>query len=109
MINKTLQLSVRQQAQLIQINRSTLYYKPKNVALRQSRYTVQLIFLLVIQHKFCIQARSAGKATTCWNVIRCIATINRRSNPKAIPEQVGIFGKAASNLSSIGIMGKPCA
>lgn len=32
MIDKTHQLSVRQQAQLIQINRSTLYYKPKAIS-----------------------------------------------------------------------------
>ena len=32
MIDKTHQLSVRQQSQLIQINRSTLYYKPKEIS-----------------------------------------------------------------------------
>lgn len=32
MIDKTHRLSVRQQAQLIQINRSTLYYKPKEIS-----------------------------------------------------------------------------
>ncbi|WP_099092664.1 IS3 family transposase [Acinetobacter larvae] len=32
MIDKTHKLSVRQQAQLVQINRSTLYYKPKEVS-----------------------------------------------------------------------------
>lgn len=32
MIDKTHQLSIRQQAQLIHINRSTLYYKPKEVS-----------------------------------------------------------------------------
>ena len=32
MIDKTHQLSVRQQSQLIQINRSTLYYKSKEIS-----------------------------------------------------------------------------